>query len=270
MNLIEAIILGVIQGATEFLPISSSAHLVLVPDLLHLTAPSLSLIAIVHEGTLLAVFLYFRRDLWQIAKGMLAGLQTRQPLSAPASRLGWYIIGGSIPAAVAGLALEGFFEKVFGTPRTAAFFLFGTAALLIIGERLLSGEKSIERMSWLDVIVIGLAQMLALFPGISRSGSTIAAALWRGLDRPAAARYSFLLGVPAIFGAGLLAAIDLVTAGDFLYQWPMMAASFAAAAVSGFLCIHFLLSWLRRRTLYVFAFYCVAFASLFLLFSLAP
>lgn len=267
MTILEAIILGIVQGATEFLPISSSGHLVLVPFLFDIPSPNLALISIEHEGTLLAVLIYFRHDLWEIMKGVWAGLRQRQPLATTEARLGWYIVVGSIPAAAAGLLLGDFFEGVFSQPVFAASFLLVTAALLIFGERMLVGTKEIAQMSWLDAIIIGVFEMLALFPGISRSGSTIVAGLWRGLDRTAAARYSFLLGVPAILGAGLLSVVDIVRIGDYS-QWPIFVASFAAAAVSGYACIHFLLSWLRRRSLYIFSVYCAALGLISLLIAL--
>jgi undecaprenyl-diphosphatase len=267
MTLLQAILLGVLQGATEFLPVSSSGHLLLVPRLLKMTSPTLSTVAIVHEGTLLAILIYFRRDLWQILKGVWRGLRERRPLSNQDARLGWYIVVGSVPAAVAGLTLEASFERIFSTPIMAAVFLLGTALLLVIGERLMSGRKAIQEMGWVDAIYIGLFQMLALLPGISRSGSTITAGLWRGLDRAAAARYSFLLGVPAILGAGLLALLDLLSASIPGSQWVVLIASFSAAAISGYLCIHFLLSWLRQRNLYPFAIYCATFGGLYLLIA---
>ena len=257
MNILEAIILGLVQGATEFLPISSSGHLALVPYLLRMAEPGLSMIAIVHEGTLLAVLVYFRQDIWAIIKGVLQGLWQRRPLATPEARLGWYIAVGSIPAAVAGLLFESFFEEVFGAPVVVAGLLLLTAVLLVVGERLLSGHKQLEKMSWLDAIIIGVFQMFALFPGVSRSGSTIVAGLIRGLNRETAARFSFLLGIPAILGAGLLSVVDIVQAGNLGSQWPAMLAGFVTAAVSGYACIHFLLTWLKQRNLYIFVVYVV-------------
>ena len=256
MSIIEAILLGILQGATEFLPVSSSGHLVLIPAIFGMTQPNLSLIAIAHEGTLLAVLIYFRHDLWEIVKGVLNGLRERAPMGSTNARLGWYIAVGSIPAAAAGLLLEETFENVFGNPTAAAFFLLVTAGLLLLAERLLSGKKMLAEMSWVDAIVIGLMQMMALLPGISRSGSTIAAGIWRGLNRETAARYSFLLGVPAILGAGVLALVDILGSGDIASQWPIYAATFVAAAVTGYACIYFLLAWLRSHSLAIFAVYC--------------
>lgn len=268
MTFIEAILLGLIQGATEFLPISSSGHLLLIPALFHMPEPTLSFVATVHQGTLLAVLIYFRHDLWQIAQEVWQGLRDKQPFATPESRLGWYIVFGSIPAATAGLLLESFFDRVFGTPVIAAFLLAGTAVLLLIGEKQFSGQKKIRQMSWTDALTIGLFQAFALFPGISRSGSTITAGLWRGLDRAAAARFSFLLGIPAILGAGLLSAIDLFQASDLAVQLPNLIGGFVSAAVVGYASIHFLLQWLRGHKLTIFIIYCFLVSAVALLILL--
>jgi undecaprenyl-diphosphatase len=197
----------------------------------------------------------------------VSGLQKGRPVASREARLGWYILVGSIPAALAGLSLEGPLEAIFSSPTYAAFFLIGTAVLLVAGERALSARKSVEQMTWADAIIIGLFQMLALLPGISRSGSTITAALWRGLDRPAAARYSFLLGIPAILGAGLLALLDILAAHNLASLWPLLLAAFFSASLSGYICIRFLLNWLRQRTLYIFAAYCACFGGIYLALS---
>lgn len=267
MSILEAIFLGILQGATEFLPISSSGHLVIVPNVFELTAPDLVFIGLVHLGTLLAVLIYFRQDIWEIVRGFLRALVARQPFSTTEARLGWFILIGTIPAAAAGLLLESFFEEVFGSPIAAAFFLLGTGGLLVLGERLLSGKKTFATMTGSDAIIIGLFQMLALFPGISRSGSTIVGGLLRGLDRSAAARYSFLLGIPAIAGAGLLSLIDIFGA-DRAYAIPVYVAGFAAAAIAGYACIYFLLAWVRNHSLYIFAAYTFAVGGLYLAFNL--
>ncbi|NCF65440.1 MAG: undecaprenyl-diphosphatase UppP [Chloroflexi bacterium] len=256
MSIIEAIILGLLQGATEFLPISSSGHLVLFPAIFGLTQPSLALIAVAHLGTLLAVLIYFGHELWTILKSLLLGIRQRNLLRDGDARLGWHIVVGTIPVAAVGLLLDGPFENVFGNPTAAAVFLLVTAALLIIAERQLSGTKLLVEMSWWDAFLIGLFQSLALLPGISRSGSTMTAAIWRGLNRATAARYSFLLGVPAIFGAGLLALAEVFGSGGLASQWPSFLAAFVAAAISGYACIYFLLTWLRNHSLYIFAVYC--------------
>lgn len=265
MSFIEAVLIGLIQGITEFLPISSDGHLVLIPSLFHLPAPNLNLISIVHQGTLLAILTYFYKDLWEIVVAVLKGLKEKRPFATPNSRLGWYIAVGTIPAVVVGLGFKDFFETTFTDPRIAAFCLFITAVLLIVGEQLRSGKKSLEQMTWTDAILVGCLQVIALLPGVSRSGSTIATGLWRGFDRATAGRFSFLLGVPAILGAGLLALVDLAEVGVAAGELPIYVVAFVVSAVSGYACIHFLLTWLRRHSLYPFAVYCVLMGAGYLL-----
>ena len=266
MNLLEAIIIGIIQGTTEFLPISSDGHLVIVPAMFNISRPDLVLIGLVHAGTLVAILGYFRRDLWSIGRAFVGGIVERDPMGTTESRIGWYMLLGSLPAAIVGLTLIDFFEHQFESPNVAAIGLLVTSAFLVAGELLRKGDKPIEKLSALDTILIGLFQVLALFPGISRSGTTISAGLWRGLDRSTAARFSFLVGLPAIAGAGLLSIIDIFTAQGTL-PLTHYAAAFIAAAVTGYLCIAFLLSWLRSHSLWIFAVYCAAVGSLFLLFT---
>jgi len=266
MSLLEAILIGIIQGATEFLPISSDGHLVLIPAVFGLSQPDLVLIGLVHAGTLLAILSYFWRDLIAIARAVLSGLARRQPLATADARLGYWMVLGSIPAGIIGLLALDFFEAQFGSPTIAAVGLLITAAFLVAGERLKSGAKSLDRLTWLDALIIGSFQVLALFPGISRSGTTIAAGLGRGLDRPTAARFSFLVGLPAIAGAGLLSIIDIFSAQGSLPAGHYVAA-FVAAAVVGYVCIAFLLNWVKRHTLYPFAVYCAVAGLLYLLLS---
>ncbi len=267
MSIIEAIIIGIIQGATEFLPISSSGHLVLLPELFNMTNPDLTLIGLVHAGTLLAVLIYFRQDLWNIATAVLRDLFQRQPFASSDARLGWFIVVGSIPVALIGLPFSGFFEEVFSSPRMAAGFLLVTAVLLVMGERMLSGKKELPQITWTDAIVVGLFQVMALFPGVSRSGSTIVGGLARGLDRSAAARFSFLIGIPAILGAGLQAILEIFSAENNGFSASVYLVAFMAAAVSGYACIHWLLTWVKNHTLYGFAAYVTLFSLLFLLIS---
>ncbi len=267
MSLLEAIIIGIIQGATEFLPISSDGHLVLIPAIFGLSQPDLVLIGLVHAGTLVAILSYFARDLWAIGRAWLSGLARREPMSDPNSRLGWFMLLGSVPAGIVGLALKDFFERQFQSPTMAAIGLLVTAAFLVAGERLLRGTKTLDRLTAVDTLIIGAFQVLALLPGVSRSGTTIAAGLWRGLDRPTAARFSFLVGLPAIAGAGLLSILDIFGAHGSLPNGHYLAA-FIAAAVVGYLCIAFLLAWVKRHSLYPFAIYCAVVGLLYLLFAL--
>ncbi|MBK8434658.1 MAG: undecaprenyl-diphosphatase UppP [Chloroflexi bacterium] len=258
MSIFEAIILGIIQGATEFLPVSSSGHMVLIPALFGLSEPNLNVVAIAHLGTLLAVLIYFAADIGQIIAAVWTGLRQRDLMGTPNARLGWYIVVGTIPAVIGALLFEAQLEEMFTDPKAVAGFLLITAAFLIVGEYMRSGWNSIEKMSWLDAIIIGVFQLFALLPGVSRSGSTIVGGMVRGFNRPWAARYSFLLGIPAILGAGLLATLDLLQAPNLSAMLPALFTTFAVAGIVGYACIHLLLTWVRQRSLYPFAIYCVA------------
>ena len=266
MTYLEAILLGLVQGGTEFLPVSSSGHLVLVPWLLNITEPGLAYSAILHWGTVLAVLVYFRTDLLRILLAGLASLRTRS-LEDAYARLGWWILLGTIPAVVLGLLFDEQFEALFGNPRAVSIFLFVTAGLLVVSERLSSKQRRADQLTWLEAVVLGLAQALAITPGISRSGATIAAGLGVGLEREEATRFSFLLGVPAVLGAGLLSFLDLLEAGVGAGQWPVLLAGFAAAALSGYAAIRWLLAYVRSHSLSVFAWYCVLMGGSMLLVS---
>ena len=255
MDIIQAILLGLLQGATEFIPVSSSGHLVLVPWLLGWDAPGLVFDTVVHWGTLLAVLAYFWRDWWSLITAWLRGF-VRRDWSDTNARLMWLLIVGSVPAAIIGFLLEDFFESLFGKPAWVSVFLLVTAGLLALSERLGRRTRETADLGWLDALFIGLGQAAAIAPGISRSGSTMAAGLLRGLDRAAAARFSFLLATPIIFGAGLFKLLDLFSAPDPLAQVPALAVGFLAAAISGYVCIWGLLRYLQRGKLYPFAIYC--------------
>lgn len=260
MPLHQALILGIIQGATEYIPVSSSAHLVLIPWLLGWPDSPFTFEVLVQWGTLVGVFVYFWHDLWDIARDMVTGLARRQPLATASSRMGWYILLGTIPAVVFGFLLKDIFEAAFGAPVFVAVLLLGTAAILTVAERFGRRERTTRDLGWLDALIVGMWQVTALFPGISRSGSTIGGGMLRGFDRTAAARFSFLLSVPALLGAGFLAIADLLQAETLSADLPALAVGFVAAAISGYLCIRWLLGYLQRRSLTIFAVYCAAFA----------
>ena len=255
MNIVRALVLGIVQGATEFIPISSSGHLVLVPWLLNWPEPGLVFDTIVHWGTLLAILAVFWRDLVALATAWARSLVERN-LDQTEARLAWLIIVGTLPAALIGFLWEDFFESLFRSPGRVAALLLVTGAILALSERLGKRQRSLCDLVWLDSVLIGLAQGLAIAPGISRSGATIATGLLRGVEREAAARYSFLLATPIIFGAGLLQLIELFQAGAGGANWPPLIVGFLAAAISGYVCIRFLLAYLQRGRLYVFATYC--------------
>jgi undecaprenyl-diphosphatase len=256
MDIIQAIVLGIVQGATEFIPVSSSGHLVLVPWLLGWPSPGLVFDTVVHWGTLIAVLAYFWRDWWALIIAWLRGL-FRWDWRDPNARLLWFIMLGTVPAAAIGFLFEGFFEALFGRPEWVSFFLLVTAGLLVVAEHLGKRTRDLGGMRPPDSLVIGLGQAAAIAPGISRSGATIAVGVLRGLERPAAARFSFLLSTPIILGAGMFKLVDLLEAPDAMAQVPALVTGFLAAAVAGYLCIWLLLRYLQRGRLYPFALYCV-------------
>jgi undecaprenyl-diphosphatase len=255
MDIVQAIILGFVQGASEFVPISSSGHLVLVPWLLGWPQPGLVFDTVLHWGTLVAALTYFWRDFIALARAWGRSLATRN-LNEPKARIAWLIIVGTVPAALMGYVGEDFFESLFAAPARVAGLLLVTGLILALSEWLGKRRKDPHQLAFLDSIVIGIAQGGAIAPGISRSGATMAAGLFRGLKREAAARYSFLLATPIIFGAGLLQLLDLFKRGNVAAHLPPLVLGFLAAALSGYLCIRFLLSYLQRGKLYAFAIYC--------------
>ncbi len=267
MDILQAILLGFIQGATEFIPVSSSGHLVLVPWLLGWSEPGLVFDTVVHWGTLVAVLVYFWRDWWSLITAWLRGL-LRWDWRDPQARLMWLLILGSVPAAIIGFFLESFFESLFGQPAWVSVFLLVTAGLLVLAEWLGRRTRQVADLRWRDALVIGLGQAAAIAPGISRSGATMSAGLFRGVERAAAARFSFLLATPVILGAGLLQLLDLFDAPNPLAQAPTLAVGFVAAALTGYLCIWGLLRYLQRGKLYIFAAYCALAGTLCLIVAL--
>jgi undecaprenyl-diphosphatase len=271
MTLLQSIILGIIQGLTEFLPISSSAHLVIAPYVLGWKIPAQDgfiFDVLVQLGTLLAVIIYFRKDLYKIIIGVVDGLIHRQPFSDPMARLGWILILATIPAVIAGVLFKDLVERAFGSPIAAALFLLGTAAFLAIAEWVGKRSRQLDTVTWMDALIIGLFQVISLLPGISRSGSTIAGGMIRNLDRPSAARFSFLMSVPVMLGAGALAMVDLIKSTNFTTQIPTLLAGFIISAIVGYLSIRWLLSYLVKRPLYLFALYCLVISIIVLIFSL--
>lgn len=265
MTLLQAIILGVVQGLTEFLPISSSAHLVLVPYVLNWNIPeepAFIFDVLVQVATLVAVIAYFWKDLVAILRAWLRGLAQRQPFADAASRLGWYTLLATLPAGIIGLALKDLVEQAFASPVAVAFFLLLTAGLLVTAEQAGRRSRSLGALNWKDALWVGLGQALAIFPGVSRSGATIFAGMARDLERPAAARFAFLISIPIMLAAGLVAGLDLLQMDGFAELLPVFIPGFIASAITGYLSIRWLLGYLTRHSLYGFAIYCVAIALL--------
>jgi len=260
VNALQAIVEGVVQGLTEFLPISSTAHLRIVPAMLGWPDPGAAFTAVVQLGTMAAVLLYFRGDLWQIAGAWLRSLRDEEERRTLDARLGWYIVLGTIPVAVLGLAFKNPIENQFRN-----LYLVG-AALIVFGlvmafvDETSKRERGIDSLHAGDGAFIGFAQALALVPGVSRSGATISAGLWRGLDRPAAARYSFLLSVPAVVLSGLFELRHVGGAGRAPIGATVIATIFAF--VIGYASIAFLLRYLARHTLGVFVAYRIVLGTL--------
>jgi undecaprenyl-diphosphatase len=264
MNFLHAIFLGLVQGATEFLPISSSGHLVLAEYYLGIEQAGLAFDVALHLGTLLAVIIYFRRDLIL----MVTALVLPRKLGAEAGSqrlLALYICLGTIPAAVAGYFLKETAETVFRSPLLIAGSLAGAGALLLLADKMGQHVRSMKSIGLADAAVIGLAQAFALVPGVSRSGITMTAGLVRGMNRMSAARFSFLLSVPVIFGAGLYNLPAIFRQGGEAGQQGFYLAGFFAAAVSGYLVIAFLLRFVQSHSFAVFAYYRFILAGLVLL-----
>jgi len=242
---------------SEFLPISSSGHLVLVPAALGWASPPLVFDTTLHLGTLVAVVAVFWRDLLHMIVSWWQGLQRGRFLENDDSRLAWWVILGTVPGILAGLFFGGFFESLFGSTHAVGVFLLLTALLLILAEVFGRRHKNLLGMTWLDSLLVGIGQAAAIAPGLSRSGTTIAVGMFRGMTREAAVRFSFLLSVPIIFGAGLGQLAKLVGHGSLHVEAMPLLVGFVTAAVCGYAAIRFLLAYLRKRPLYPFAVYCV-------------
>jgi undecaprenyl-diphosphatase len=271
MTILQAIVLGAIQGLTEFLPISSSAHLVLVPTILGWRLdPAYAFVfdVLVQMGTLLALIVYYAATLWRLALAVWQGIRLRRPFADPQARLAWLILLATAPAIIAGLALHNVVESAFSNPTAVSFFMLVTASMMAAGERFGRPERKAESLRWPETLFVGVAQALALFPGISRSGSTISAGLFRGLFRPEAADFSFLMAVPVMVGAGVIGLRDLMNLGSGPANLGPLVAGFVTAAVVGYLAIRWLLRYLAGHRLTIFAWYCLIVGALGLTLSL--
>ncbi|MFZ4616216.1 MAG: undecaprenyl-diphosphatase UppP [Rectinemataceae bacterium] len=270
MLIFQSVILGLVQGLAEFIPISSSAHLVIIPWLFSWDNPvlrGLTFDVSLHLGTLLALLAFFAADWWRLAKAFVGSIAERKIGQDPDRRMVWFLIAACIPGGVAGVALESRVEELFhpgGQITTSAmlwmaFFIALLGLLLLLAEEFGKRARTFESMRWKDALLIGFAQALAIFPGVSRSGSTITAGLALGLERPAAARFSFLLSAPIIAGAGVKSLYELVKSiksgaipqGE-LILFPI---GFVVAAVTGWFCIKLLLAYLQKHSTKIFVWY---------------
>ncbi|HEY5609793.1 MAG TPA: undecaprenyl-diphosphatase UppP [Thermoanaerobaculia bacterium] len=265
MTILEAIILGLVQGLTEFIPISSTAHLRIVPALLGWKDPGAAASAVIQLGTLLAVVIYFFRDLVRMTIAFFRGLARRDPFGEPDSRLAWYVIVGTIPVVVLGVAFKDFIETGARSLWIISASLIAVAILLLIAELCVRRVelRAMSEVRFGDAVAIGFGQAMALIPGMSRSGSTIMVGLFRRLSHEAGARFSFLLSVPAILAAGVF---ELIAEWEHLDSlgWTPIVVSTVVSFVSGWASIWFLLRYLRTHTTHVFIYYRIALGILML------
>jgi len=255
MTLMQAVVLGLVQGITEFLPISSIAHLRVVPALLGWPDPGAAYSAIIQLGTLAAVFVYFARDLRVMTRAAIQGVLDRRPLGTHEAQLAWYIMAGTLPIVVFGLGLKRYIVGPFRSLYVISESLILLGILLWIAERTASFNRNVDEIGWWDSQLVGLAQALSLIPGSSRSGTTMTAAMFVGLTREAAARFSFLLGIPAIGAAGMFELLELIQHGLEGIGITNLMVGIVTSAVSGYLAIDLLLRYLRTRTMHVFVWY---------------
>ena len=262
MNLFQSFLLGILQGLTEFIPVSSTAHLLIAQKLLGIPADeaTFSFLVIVQLGTILSLFVFYWKDLLAIAKATFdpsTWLRTGFRHSTPERNLGFYLLLATIPALLAGYLLKDAVETLFKQPMLeASIRLLAAAVLLTLAEWLTKKNRALDSMTWLDALFIGVMQIIAVFPGASRSGTTIAGGMFRGFDRPSAARFAFLMSVPVMLAAGgyeMLDVIQMPNLGSFL---PLLAVGFVTAAVVGWFAVRWLIEFLGKRSLYVFAAYC--------------
>ncbi len=266
MNIIHAVLLGILQGLTEFVPVSSTAHLLIGQKLLGIPANDaiFSFLILVQLGTILALIVYFWKDLLKLVKAFFA-----KPLSTQENKLGWFIILATLPALVFGYLLKSAVEALFKTPLLeAAIRLLITAFVLVLAEWLGKRNRSLEKMTWLDALFIGFAQVIAIFPGASRSGTTIGAGMLRNLDRPSAARFAFLMSVPVMLAAGGYQSLDLLKMSGLGSFLPLLVVGFVSAAIVGWLAVRWLLGYLNKHSLYIFAVYCAVIGAVCLIFAL--
>lgn len=261
LNLLQAFLLGIIQGLTEFIPVSSTAHLLISQTILKIPADDamFSFLVIVQLGTIVSLFAFYGKDFISIVRAVIADFRSLRDFGSlqPEAKLGWYIIIATIPALIAGYLLKDAVEALFRQPMLeASIRLFSAAILLSLAELLTPKRRDLNSMTWLDALIVGLFQIIAVFPGASRSGSTISGGMFRGFDRPSAARFAFLMSVPVMLAAGgyeMLDVLKMPNLGEFL---PLLAVGFVTAAVVGWFAIQWLISYLSKHSLYVFAAYC--------------
>jgi undecaprenyl-diphosphatase len=266
MNWMQALALGVVQGLTEFLPISSTAHLRIVPYWLGWDDPGAEFSAVIQLGTLMAVLVYFWTDVRELILAVLIGLKNRRPLESKESRLAWSIAAGTVPVAVIGLGFKDLIKTEARALWIIGFALIILAIFLWLAEKFSSTKRNIDSLGFLRIQWIGLCQTLALIPGCSRSGSTIMGGLMMGMKRDEAARFSFLLGLPAIMASGFFELYELWEMEIHAGQYWNLILGILSSFVFGYLSIEFLLRFLRTHGTLVFVIYRITLGSIVLFF----
>jgi len=270
VSLVEAIVLGIVQGITEFLPISSTGHLRIVPAFMGWDDPGAAFTAVTQLGTMAAVLLYFRADLARIGRAWLRSLRNPEIRRELDARMGWYILLGTIPIGIFGLAFKDQIETGARDLYLIGVALIVLGLVLLLAEKIGTRERSMEQIKARDGVVVGFAQALALIPGVSRSGATITAGLFLGFDRTAAARFSFLLSVPAVVLSGLLELASIVTGEEATHVGASaLIVATLAAFVSGYWAIAFLLRYLTTHSTIVFVVYRIVLGALVLALTAA-
>jgi len=259
MTILHAFLLGIVQGLTEFIPVSSTAHLLLGQSLLGLQSNDrmFAFQVIVQMGTVLALLIFFWRDFWHILSSFFLGIWHRKPFENHDTQLGWLVIIATLPALIVGFLLKDVVENLFkDPPLQAGVRLMMSAVLLASVEYFARHERKLESATWLDALSVGLFQILALFPGASRSGATIAGGMARGFDRPSAARFAFIMSAPILLAAGGYETLGVIAMTGTRAFLPFLATGFFTAALVGWLSLKWLLSYLNGHSFYIFAGYC--------------
>ncbi len=264
MNIFYALLLGIVEGLTEFIPVSSTANMLVVQKLLNIPSGDamFAFLVLVQLGPLAALIIYFWKDLWSYIVAFFA-----RPFSTPENKMAWFIIIATIPALAAGYLLKDTVQALFASPLLeAAIRFFAAAILLSLAEWFGKRARNLDSMNWLDALVVGLFQVLAVFPGASRSGSAISGGMLRNLDRPSATRFAFLMSAPVMLAAGGYETLGVLKAGGLGAMLLPLAAGFIVAGVIGWLSIRWLINFVSKNSLYWFAGYCAIVGALCIVF----
>lgn len=267
MNIFSALLLGLIEGITEFIPVSSTAHMLIVQWIFHIPSndATFAFLILVQIGPLLALLVYFWKDYGRLIKAFFA-----RPFSTSENKMGWFILIATIPALLAGYLFKDLVQSLFQNPLIEAFIRFLSAAILMfLAEWLGKRTRALDTITWVDSLIIGLFQVLAVFPGSSRSGSTIPGGMLRNLDRPSATRFAFLMAAPILLAASGYESLSVLRLQIFNTLAVPLALGLVVAAATGWLSIRWLIRYVSSHSLYLFSIYCAFLAGLCLVLRLA-